>query len=217
MVSQALRVISVNVALPRVLGVENGEPVLSAIAKQPVLAAWIEVGRTNLAGDLQGDLENHGGPEKAVYGYPADHWTWWEKEQHFPCAPGAFGENLTLIGADETAVHIGDRFSWGEALLEVAQPRMPCFKFLLHSGRADAGMLMTVSGRCGWYFRVLATGAAPTVGAWLTRVEEGGGPSVRETFAAAFGRRVTDTRRREIAANSSLSDAWRKRLLAMGS
>lgn len=215
MAIQAVRVLSVNVALPRLLGDENAEPLLSAIGKQPVSAPIIEVSRTNLAGDAQADLENHGGPDKAVYAYAADNWPWWEKEQHFPCAPGSFGENLTVAGADETSVHIGDRFTWGEALLEITQPRVPCIKFQLLSGRDNAGMLMMSSGRCGWYFRVLAPGAAPTVGAWLTRVEKSAGPTVRETFAAAFDRRVTDARRREIGAHLSLSEAWRKRLAAV--
>ena len=103
--AHALCLVSVNGGLPRVLAEQNGEPLLSAIAKQPVFAPTIEVGRTNLAGDAQANLKNQGGADKAVYAYPADNWAWWEKEHYFHCVPGGFGENLTLIGADEATVH----------------------------------------------------------------------------------------------------------------
>jgi MOSC domain-containing protein YiiM len=211
-----IRIVSVNVATPHLLGEENGEPVISAIAKKPVPGPMIEVGRINLKGDDQANRAVHGGPDKAVYSYPSDHWTWWEREKNFHCAPGAFGENLTLSGADETTVAIGDRFQWGDAVLEIAQPRVPCHKFILYTGRDDAGALMLTSGRCGWYFRVLTIGAAPVADASLNRVEESGGPTVRETFQAAFGRQVTAERRSQIFEARGLSDAWKKRLIAAG-
>src|SRR5882724_7357343 len=187
-----LRILSVNVARPRLLALDNGETFTSAIGKQPLAARTVTVGRTNLDGDAQADLEHHGGAVKAVYAYPADHWPWWETEHGFSCRPGAFGENLTLEGADETSVAIGDRFEWGEALLEITQPRVPCFKFQFHSARADAGALMTLSARCGWYFRVLAEGTAPVGGACLNRTAIGEGPSVREAFIAAFDKRFDE-------------------------
>lgn len=208
-----LRLVSVNVAQPKVLGMEDGGPLLSAIAKKPVASATIGVSRVNLDGDAQANLEKHGGPDKAVYAYPADHWTWWQNEHRFACAPGAFGENLTLLGAVEGDVHIGDRFAWGTCELEIAQPRVPCEKFTLYTGRDDAGALMMRSGRCGWYFRVTATGDAPTRDAILTRTSIGAGPTVRDAFAAAFDPRFDADRRRTIAALPVLSEAWRARLL----
>jgi MOSC domain-containing protein YiiM len=217
MALQALHLISVNVALPRVIGEQNGAPLLSAIGKRPVVGATIDVGRVNLAGDAQANLDAHGGPDKAVYAYPSDHWPWWQKEHGFDCRAGGFGENLTIAGADELAVRIGDRFSWGDALLEITQPRVPCSKLLLHTGRADAGALMTTSGRCGWYFRVLETGRAPAMETRLMRVGESDAPTVRETFFAAFDRRIAEARRCEISAVPTLSEAWRKRLLAASS
>ena len=86
-----LRLLSVNVATPSRLGEQNGETVTSAIAKNPVATPTIRVGFTNLEGDAQANLEKHGGPDKAVYAYPADHWPWWEKEKNFPCRPGEIG------------------------------------------------------------------------------------------------------------------------------
>ena len=208
-----LRVLSVNVARPFLVGLDRGEALVSAIQKEPVTSTAIEIGKTNLAGDAQADLEHHGGPDKAVYAYPADHWPWWEEEHDLLCRPGGFGENLTLQGADETSVAIGDRFQWGTAVLEISQPRVPCYKFQFHSGRLDASALMTLSARCGWYFRVLVEGAAPVGDAGLVRTSNGEGPTVREAFLAVFGKGFDPSRRQEIAATRSLSAAWRKRLV----
>lgn len=206
-----LEIVSVNIARPSVIGRRNGLPVRSAIGKRPVLLTEIEVAAMGLAGDAVADRRVHGGIDKAVYVYPSDHWERWTK-QGFACAPGSFGENLTVKGADETMVRIGDRFRWGEALLEVSQPRSPCYKFQMFSGRDDAGALMTVSGRCGWYLRVVET-ARVTTSAPLVRESEGTGASVRETFHAAFNRRIDKSVREEIAAHPALAAAWRKDLV----
>src|SRR5712671_4817623 len=84
----SLQLVSVNVSLPEIIGERNGEEILSAIGKRPVQSETIEVGKINLAGDAQTDREHHGGPDKAIYAYPTDHWPWWEKEHHFPCRAG---------------------------------------------------------------------------------------------------------------------------------
>jgi len=211
----SLRLLSVNVSRPRIIGEHNGEEILSAIDKKPVLGTSIEVKRINLAGDAQANLEKHGGPDKAVYAYSADNWPWWEREHRFACHAGAFGENLTLAGGDECAVSIGDVFSWGDVELEVSQPRVPCHKLQFYSRRDDIGALMTLSGRCGWYFRVRRTGLAPLTEGTLLRINGGSSPSVRDTFAAAFDRRLEPRQRAAIADVPMLSEAWRKRLLAL--
>ena len=211
-----LRVVSVNVALPKPLGEKDGETVLSAMAKRPVAAATIAVGRVNLDGDAQANLEKHRAPDKAVYAYPSDHWQWWEKEHRYACSPGAFGENLTLLGAVETDVHIGDRFSWGGTILEISQPRVPCEKFTMYTGRDDAGALMNLSARTGWYFRVTEESTAPVKDAALLRISESGGPTVKEAFAAFFDPRFDRTRRLAMIKFPSLSEAWRIRLRARG-
>ena len=95
----SLRLLAVNVGQPQILGEQNGEILLSAIAKKPVSASIIGVGHINLDGDAQANLEKHGGPDKAVYAYSADNWTWWDDTHGLGCRPGAFGENVTL--ADE--------------------------------------------------------------------------------------------------------------------
>jgi MOSC domain-containing protein YiiM len=204
-----LRLLSVNVAQPRIIGQLNGGAVLSGIAKRPVGQRSVFVSATNIAGDGQADLSVHGGIDKAVYAYPTDHWPWWEREKALPCEPATFGENLTLEGADETAVSIGDRFRWGDAILEISQPRAPCFKLAIHTARPDAPQLMTLSGRCGWYFRVTQEGDAPALGGALVRVFESGGPSVREAFLAVFGPLMGTNRLQRVEAAPGLAESWR--------
>jgi MOSC domain-containing protein YiiM len=205
-----LRLLSVNVAMPRTIGEADGQPILSGIAKSPLDRQSVFVGATNIAGDGQADLTVHGGVDKAVYAYPADHWPWWEHEKSMHCRAATFGENLTVEGADETAVAIGDRFRWGDAILEISQPRAPCFKFAIHTARSDAPQLMTLSGRCGWYYRVIAEGNAPALSGSLVRIFASGGPSVRETFLAVFGRHPGTDRLGRIETAAGLSESWRK-------
>jgi MOSC domain-containing protein YiiM len=206
-----LRVLSVNVGRPKIIALVNGEPVHSGIAKHAVGRERIFVGATNIEGDQQEDLSVHGGVDKAVYAYPADNWPWWEREHRLPCAPGTFGENLTLQGADETAVCIGDRFAWGEAILEVSQPRGPCFKLGIHTGRPEIPQRMTQSGRSGWYLRVLQEGAAPTE-APLTRVLASGGPNVREAFLAVYDPATPLETCRRVHDAPGLAESWKRPL-----
>jgi MOSC domain-containing protein YiiM len=208
-----LRLLSVNVGQIRVIGTRNGEPLRSAFQKEPVASSSIGVKTLGLDGDVQANLRVHGGPDKAVYAYPADHWTWWEKEQRFPCRPAAFGENLSTEGADESEVRLGDRFAWGDAILEVSQPRSPCHKFATVSGRADAGPLMTDSGRCGFYFRVIREGTAPTRGGVLTRIATSGNPTVRDAFRALFARPIDEDLRARVLGVPTLAGAWRERFI----
>lgn len=207
-----LSLLSVNVGVPRVIAVLNDRPVLSGIAKNPVTETRLHIGKTNIEGDAQADLSVHGGTDKAVYAYPTANWPWWEKEHGLACVPATMGENLTLEGASEDDVAIGDRFRWGDAVLEISQPRAPCFKLALHTERDDVPAIMTVSARCGWYYRVVTEGDAPTRGGMLTRVETSGGPTVRETFRALFDRHVSPEICAQIRDVPQLAEAWRRGL-----
>ena len=204
-----LRILSVNVGRPKIIGLLNGEPVVSGIAKRPLGSQSVFVRSMNIDGDGQADLTVHGGFDKAVYAYSANNWPWWEREHHLPCAPGTFGENLTLEGVDDTQVAIGDVFAWGDAELEVAQPRAPCFKFNIHTQRPDAAQHMTLAGRCGFYLRVLREGRAPVEGALFTRLSTRDGPSVRDTFFAALKPGFRRERLVEIAQAPGLAESWR--------
>ncbi|HEY2069344.1 MAG TPA: MOSC domain-containing protein [Rhizomicrobium sp.] len=202
-----MRLIATSIGRPRIIGTIHDEPVLSGIIKHVVTEASVFVGATNIAGDEQADLTVHGGPDKAVYLYPADHWPWWESEHGIACAPATFGENLTLQGADETDIHIGDRLQWGDAHLEVSQPRGPCYKLGM-SLREDAPMRMTVSARCGWYCRVLKEGRAPSQGE-ITRTQIRDAPSVRDAFIAVYHPRADRALREAVASTPALAEMWR--------
>jgi MOSC domain-containing protein YiiM len=202
-------ILSVNVGLPAVIGTVSGAAVLSGIAKRAVAADSVFVHTLGIEGDGQSDLEAHGGIDKAVYAYPSGHWPWWETEKKLACTPNTFGENLPLAGGDESLVRIGDRFCWGDAILEISQPRAPCFKLVIHTKRPDVPQAMTLSARCGWYLRVITEGAAPTRGATLARIGAGDGPTVRESFVAVFSSAPDRDLLRRIHDAPALSEAWR--------
>ena len=121
----------------------------------------VAVSALGLAGDEQADLSVHGGPEKAVYAYAASRYPDWAAE--FPrlaanFTGGAMGENLTVSGMDERAICVGDVHEVGSALLQVCQPRQPCFKFALRHNNKRLPRAMVKNGFAGWYYRVMQTG-----------------------------------------------------------
>ena len=164
----SLQVVSVNVAMPARLGERRGRTVYSAIAKQPVPGDSVWLDEVNLRGDRQGDPRVHGGPDKAVYCYVFEHFADWSRELGRPFGPGGFGENLTLSGATEATACIGDVWRWGDAVVQVAQPRYPCFKLAMHTQVADIEARLIAAGRCGWYLRVLRLGEGPVRDAAIT-------------------------------------------------
>jgi MOSC domain-containing protein YiiM len=199
--------LSVNVGRPRIIALLNGEPVLSGIDKRVATKDQLFVSKLNIDGDGQADLTVHGGADKAVYAYSASHWPWWEAEHRLPRSPGTFGENRTREAGEEPEICLGDRCQWGDAELEVAQPRAPCFKFAIHTRREDAAQLMTLSGRCGFYLRVIREGSAPVANAALERVHASGGATVREAFFAVLGKPPLDSLRHVLAAEG-LAENW---------
>ena len=118
----------------------------------------IQVGKMGLAGDEQADTKHHGGTDKAILGYSADHRDYWKAELQVALPAGGFGENLTIAGIDETSVCIGDRWLIGDIELEVSQPRQPCWKLGHRWNRKELPKLVIQNGRSGWYFRVLQGG-----------------------------------------------------------
>jgi MOSC domain-containing protein YiiM len=152
-----MQVISVNLGLPRPV-MWHGKTVETGIWKSPVAGRVAIVGN-NLVGDRQADLSVHGGPDKAVYAYPSEHYSWWRGELPGVELPwGAFGENLTVEGLHEERVHIGDRFRIGLAELMVTQPRMPCFKLGIKFDRPQLVKEFLRSERSGFYFAVVRAG-----------------------------------------------------------
>jgi MOSC domain-containing protein YiiM len=162
----SISLVSLNVALPSYLTELRGDLIESGIRKQPVSADTVTVSTTNIEGDGQGDLIAHGGPEKAVYAYPSEHWDPWTEELKpaLPYGPGSFGENLSLAGILEDDACIGDIWRWGDVRLQICQPRYPCYKLAEVLHRPNVVRKMVENGRTGWYFRVLTPGTAPTSG-----------------------------------------------------
>ena len=166
MTGSALKIISINVARVGALFSPvspGGHQVATAIHKQPVPGP-VAVGRLGLDGDAQADRRLHGGPGKAVYAYPLEHYEFWRTQRRLagkgdaPFAHGALGENLTVQGLLEDACWIGDRLAFGTALLEVSEVRTPCFKLNAKMGLSHAARLMDQSGHTGFYLRVLQPG-----------------------------------------------------------
>ncbi|GAB3134519.1 MOSC domain-containing protein [Amycolatopsis stemonae] len=179
-----MNVDSVYVGEPSVLGHRRELPVLSAITKARVAAPELKLTELNLDGDRQADLTVHGGVDKAVYVYPAEHYAAW-REDGLSVAVADFGENVSLSGVTEDDVRIGDVWSWGDALVQVSQPRSPCFKLAMKTGRKDVTPLMIDSGRSGWYLRVLRPGTVPTSGA-IELVERADAPTIAEVYVISF-------------------------------
>lgn len=152
-----MKIVSVNVGLPREVMTRSG-PVSTGIFKDAVKGP-VMVRTLNLDGDRQADLTVHGGAEKAVYGYPSEHYAYWREQlPETQFVPGIFGENLTTEGFLEDSLHIGDRIRAGEAILEVTQPRMPCYKLALRFERDDMIQRFLASGKSGFYFSVVKEG-----------------------------------------------------------
>ena len=136
----------------------QGRSVRTGIFKTPT-AGPVAVTAGNLAGDGQADLRVHGGPNKAVYAYPYEHYAYWQTQPlRVPLTPGVFGENLTTEGLLETQVRLGDCFRAGTAVLMAAQPRMPCFKLNLRFDDTTMLSRFQAAGRSGIYFRVREPG-----------------------------------------------------------
>ncbi len=154
---------SVQIGTPKNYGFENAvdahdKPWTTGFFKTPIEGP-VFVGTTNLDGDGQADLKNHGGIDKAVLAYSADHYPKWRDELRMPGMPcGAFGENLTIAGLSEESVCIGDVFHIGTVTFEVSQPRQPCWKLARRWRMHELVGLVVRNGRTGWYLRVLEQG-----------------------------------------------------------
>lgn len=203
-----VKLLSLNVARPRLI-VYKGETINTGIFKEPV-SGRVPLRRLNLDGDRQADLSVHGGPYKAAYAYPSEHYAFWRVELPGTELPwGSFGENFTTEGIDEDQLHVGDRFQIGSATVMVRQPRNPCYKLVAKFQRDDMIERFLASGRSGFYFSVEQEG------------EVGAGDSVellsRDKKGITIGEMnrlfVRDIYNRELLqkaiATAALPDSWR--------
>jgi MOSC domain-containing protein YiiM len=213
--------VSVNVGTPRELPPPPkgwpGDPPwrkrVSGIFKEPV-AGPIWLGATNLVGDAQADLKNHGGPKRAVNVYSADHFPDWRDRLERPdLTNGAFGENFTVAGLDEETVCIGDIFAIGDVRVQVTQPREPCWKLARKWGVKDLARQVEQLRRTGWYMRVLREGYVEA-GLPIAVIER---PHPEWPLARAYvtmrARKTDPETAAALAACSALSAGWRETLL----
>jgi MOSC domain-containing protein YiiM len=203
-----VRVVSVNVGRPRST-VWKGEPVTTAIFKKPVTGP-VRVEGVNLEGDRQADLSVHGGRDKAVYAYAAEHYPYWRETLGRDLPWGMFGENLTVEGVPlEDELAVGDTLRVGTAELVVTQPRLPCFKLGLRFG--DAGMVRRFleAGRSGVYLRIQEPGVVEAGDAIELGARHPAGLPVSEiTRLYARDRGDVDGLRRALAVDALIDD-WR--------
>ena len=205
-------VVSVNVGVPREIDTPRG-PVITAIFKTPT-DRRLRVEPHNLEGDRQADLSVHGGENKAVYSYPIEHYPVWSDELgRTDLEHGQFGENLTTRGLLERELRVGDVFSIGTAVLQISQPRAPCFKLGIRMG--DAGFVKTFlrGGRPGFYFRIVESGELG-VDDEVKRIERGAtGITVHEVWELSYGGGTNLDRMKLALEIPTLGDEWRRPLL----
>ena len=211
------QLLSVQVGLPQTIGrAEAADPMdqvwTTGFFKRPVVGP-VRLGLNHLEGDRQADLRNHGGPDKAVNVYPTEHYAYWERDRGMTdLPPGAFGENFTTQGLLEGDVCLGDVFEIGAALVQVSQPRQPCWKLARRWRMKDLALRVQQSGRTGWYFRVLREGSVQA-GEKLVLIER---PCPEWTVAAAnhVMHHLADDREaaRRLESCRILSRRWRETL-----
>ena len=209
----SMKLMSVNVSRP-VEVQYGGRSIHTGIFKKPVTGC-VRVASTNLEGDGQADLANHGGEHKAVYAYSLDHYDYWRgvldrEKMDF----GQFGENLTVAGLDESESCVGDRLLIGNALFTITQPRVPCFKLGIRLGDDMMPRLFSESARTGFYLRVLREGVIEA-GDTVDVVARGyGRVAIRTLFEAYLRRRDKEASRTLAQALEvpELSPEWRAQI-----
>ena len=199
-----MHVVTVNVG--RVRTIRVGDRVITtAIWKKPV-SGPIEVSGVNLRGDEQADRTVHGGPDKAVYAYALEDTAWWEAELGRPQGPGAFGENLSLRGVDVSNARIGERWAIGSTLLEVRQPRLPCFKLALRHDEPSLVRRFARADRPGAYLAIIEPGEI-AAGDAVRVVERPDHDVTIALVARVFLKEPGDSRR--LLAAPALPASWR--------
>ena len=207
--NRMMNLISVNVGLPREIFWKD-RVITTGIFKEPV-PRRVAVRKHNLDGDRQADLKVHGGPEKAVYAYPSEHYDFWRGELPGVDLPwGMFGENFTTEGLMEIEVNVGDRFRIGTTTLMVTQPRMPCFKLAAKFNRDDIIKRFLDSRRSGLYLAVIEEGEVG-VGDVIERVHRDGNDiSIADVVKFYTGGAEDRDWLSRATRHAALPEGWRK-------
>ena len=183
-----MKIISTNISKIKTL-IHNGKEVKTGIFKIPTNEPVV-IEKLNIIGDEQADLVNHGGVDKAVYAFSHNHYEYWQKAlENENLSSGVFGENFTISDLDEANIHIGDHIRIGTALLEVSQPRVPCFKLAIALNNTNSLKLFTQYYCTGVYFRVLEQGVAKTGDSVVIEKKASHDISVKKLFQAFFDKK----------------------------
>jgi MOSC domain-containing protein YiiM len=186
----------------------RGREVASAIVKTGVGEARVALGAGGLAGDEQADRRVHGGPDKAVCCYPSEHLPEWSALLGRELPHGAFGENLTLRGLTERHVHIGDTYTLGTAVVQVSQPRGPCFKIAARWGARMLPNHLAQGLKAGFYLRVIEPGDVGA-GDLMTLVDRVSAVTVAEVLRVSYRDRQDLAALRAVLAVPELAAQWR--------
>jgi MOSC domain-containing protein YiiM len=207
-----VKLLSLNVARPR-LTIYKRATINTGIFKKPV-SGRIALRTLNLDGDQQADLSVHGGPYKAVYAYPSEHYGFWRQELSGMDLPwGAFGENLTTEGLLEDELHVGDRLRIGSAMLVVRQPRMPCYKLAAKFQRDDMLERFLLSGRSGFYFSVEQEGEVANGDIFELASQNHDGITIAEVNRLFLREKYNRDLLRKAIATAALPESWREYFL----
>ncbi|ANB58289.1 MOSC domain protein [Anoxybacillus sp. B7M1] len=203
-----MHIVSINIGMPQTVTID-GKPLTTGIYKQPV-NGFVTVTKTHCIGDGQADLIHHGGPDKAICAYASEHFSFWEQVYHRSFTPGAFGENLTLFGLTENQVCIGDVYEVGTAVIQVSQPRQPCFKLAKRHGLKDLPLKVQETGYTGFYFRVLQEGSIQK-GDPLTLIDRSPlALSIHDVNTIYYIDKANVAAMKTIVAEPALSEDWRQ-------
>jgi len=209
-----MHIVSIQVGKPKTLAPDW----TSAIFKQPVTGS-ISLKTSNLEGDKQADLTVHGGPDKAVNVYPIEHYQYWQQRARFPFRRridlptpfnGSFGENFTVKGMLEESVCIGDTFEIGSAIVQVSQPRQPCWKLARKFNQPKLPFWVQDTSKTGWYFRVLQEGEVESMNEFNLIEKNNTEWTLRKANQLMYAKTKDDSALNSILLCKELSASWRK-------
>lgn len=169
---------------------------------------------TGLSGDACAEKHFHGGVERALHHYPAEHYQYWQQEygSHYAFQAAGMGENISTLGMDEHNVYLGDRYQWGDAIIEVSQPRSPCYKLNQRWDIANFADEMQATTRCGWLYRVLQTGLVGVHQPLKLLERPDNAMTLFDVCAYFFGDPLNPEGLAQLAEQKKLSKSWRDKV-----
>lgn len=212
------RVISIQIGAPAEYGRDDTDDPMekrwfTSFYKEPVTGT-VRVTSLGIEGNEQADCRFHGGADKAILAYCADHYPLWQDELTIPeMSGGGFGENLTIAGLNESTVCIGDRYSLGSTLLEVSQPRQPCWKLARRWQISDLPKQVIHTSRSGWYLRVIEPGVIEAGQEITLTMRPQPAWTIQRANQVFYLKGGPMEERRELANLPQLADAWREELV----